>query len=481
MRYPSFIAEMDRPEHRPKLWAGVWSGYLIALAFGLLAFGAVVFDMSPHGDAFAVLVVVKLATNTATWWGLRRDRWALDLMTINITADVVLLTALIYYTGGPGSPMLAAYVIEVAVMALLSNLGVTLLVSGGILACYATMSTLVATGELAPTAPLALRPDNGWQVAVFVFYAAFAIGVPAFFSTRILARLREKELALQASTAELIEAGKQRSVFLASVTHELRTPIHGVQGLADLIAVGVYGPVTDRQKDACGAIKRSAQSLLGLIDDLLALVKADVGRLEIKPAPVDCVELAEQVVASVQWMLGTKKLALATDTASAPTGVISDRRMLGHILVNLVANAAKFTPEGGRVRVRVRGDGPDGFALEVSDTGVGIPADQRAAIFDAFRQVDGSDERRFGGVGLGLALVRRLVELLGGRVEVASVVGKGSTFTVHLPRIVPAAIAPAAPGPRWDDLTPTPVPTPRAVAAVTRAAPPAAPGDHRPD
>ncbi|MCA9679605.1 MAG: HAMP domain-containing histidine kinase, partial [Myxococcales bacterium] len=432
MRYPSFIEEMDRDENRPKLWAGVWSGYAIAIGFGLLALGAVLFDMSPYGRAFALMVAIKVVTNTATLVALRRDRWAIDLMTLNITADVLLMTAVLYYTGGPGSPLLAIYVIEVTVMALLSNLGVTLLVAAGILASYGTMATLVVTGELPTTAAPALQPAAGLQVVVYVGLAAFAIGVPTLFTTLILRRMRAQEAALQARTAELIEAGKQRSVFLASVTHELRTPIHGVQGLSDLIASGVYGPATERQQQACAAIKRSAQGLLGLIDDLLALVRADVGRLDVRVGDVELDELIEQVVASVQWMLGTKKLTLGTEVAPVAGGVVSDRRLLGHILVNLVANAAKFTPEGGRVTVRARGEG-DRLILEVADTGIGIPDDRREAIFEAFRQLDGSDERHYGGVGLGLTLVRRLVDLLGGTIELVSAVGKGSTFTVRLP------------------------------------------------
>ncbi len=433
--YPAFIAEMGRDANRHKLWAGVWSGYLIAAGFAVLAVAAAVFDIVPYGTELATIVAIKLATNTAVMLPLRRrSPRALDLMTINITADVVLLTAAIYYTGGPSSPLFVVYVIEVTVMALLSNMGVTLLVAGGILACFGSMCTLVATGTLERIPPPGLGEFGALEAVVFMAFAVFSIGVPTLFTSRFLKRLRDKEVALQHRSADLIEAGKQRSVFLASVTHELRTPIHGVQGLSDLIVAGVYGPVTDKQKDALAAIKRSSQSLLGLIDDLLALVRADVGRLEVNPGPVDLRELIDQVVASVQWMLGTKKLALVTEVGEAgPADVISDRRLLGHVLVNLVANAAKFTPEGGKVTVRARVEG-EHLILEVIDTGIGIPDDKRAAIFDAFRQLDGTDERTYGGVGLGLALVRRLCDLLGGHVRVDSIVGKGSAFTVELPK-----------------------------------------------
>jgi signal transduction histidine kinase len=354
-------------------------------------------------------------------------------MGLNMVADAVLMTAAIYYTGGPVSPLVAVYVIEVTVVALLSNVGITLMVAGGVLGCYGTMCGLVAAGSLPPTLPPGLGDVGGLDVLVFMAFAAFAIGVPTFLTLKIVAQLRHKETVLEARTAELIEAGKQRSVFLASVTHELRTPIHGVQGLADLISGGVYGPTTDKQRDAAASIKRSAQSLLHLIDDLLALVRADVGRLEVKVAPVDLCELVEQVVASVQWMLGTKKLTLTSEVGPHDEDdVVTDRRLLGQILVNLVANAAKFTPQGGKVTVRAFVE-RDRLVLEVADTGIGIPDDKREAIFEAFKQLDASDERTYGGVGLGLALVRRLCDLLGGVVSVESVVQKGSTFRVSLP------------------------------------------------
>ncbi len=439
MWLPPFVEELRREENRSKLWAGVGTGYLIVIGFSLLAATAVLFDVSPHGGPFALIVATKLTINTLCLVALsRRWRLALELMTLNITADVLCMTAGIYYTGGPGSQLIAIYVIEVAVMALLSNLGTALLTSAGILVCYGTMCVLVWQGVLAPTEQLGAGPMRGWHVLLYVLFAAFAIGVPTIFTSRIMAKLHDRELTLEARTAELIEAGKQKSVFLASVTHELRTPIHGIQGLAELISTGVYGPVGDKQRDAAATIKRNAQSLLHLIDDLLSLVRADVGRLEVRWGPVDLRELVEQVTGSVQWMLATKKLTLFADISDAT--VESDRRLLGHVLVNLVANAAKFTPERGEVRIRARASGAR-FTLTVEDTGIGIPDDKYQVIFEAFRQLDSGDERTYGGVGLGLALVKRLCDLLGGTVRVSSVVGKGSTFTVDLPAQAPAVVA----------------------------------------
>jgi signal transduction histidine kinase len=437
MWLPPFVEELRREENRPKLLAGIWTGYLIVIGFAVLATTAVVFDISPYAREFALIVATKLVINTICLVALRR-RWtfALELMTLNITADVFCMTAGIYYTGGPGSQLLAVYVIEVAVMALLSNLGTTLLTSAGILVLYATMCILVWQGVLPETHRLGSGPMRAWHVVLYLVFAAFAIGVPTVFTSRIMTKLRDREHELEQRTAELIEAGKQKSVFLASVTHELRTPIHGIQGLAELIATGVYGPVGEKQRDAAATIKRNAQSLLGLVDDLLALVRADVGRLDVKWSSVDLRELVEQVTASVQWMLATKNLTLVLDVPRVT--VETDRRLVTHILVNLLANAAKFTPERGEVRIRARvGDGR--FTLDVQDTGIGIPDDKFQVIFDAFRQLDAGDERTYGGVGLGLALVKRLCDLLGGGVTVESVVNVGSTFTVDLPATAPRA------------------------------------------
>jgi signal transduction histidine kinase len=263
-------------------------------------------------------------------------------------------------------------------------------------------------------------------------FCTMIVGVPAYFSAATLRALRTREAALEQRTAQLIQAATQRSQFVASMTHELRTPIHGVQGLADVIAAGVYGPVTDKQKDACASIKRSAQNLLSLIDDLLALTRAEAGKIDARPGPVDIRELVERVTASVSWMVGTKHLSLEADIAPELPSVESDERWLAHVLVNLVSNAVKFTPEGGRVTVRAaRRDAA--VALEVVDTGIGIAPEDRAAIFEPFRQGEHGDARGYGGVGLGLALVARLTDLLGAGVELDSAVGEGSTFRVIVP------------------------------------------------
>jgi signal transduction histidine kinase len=347
---------------------------------------------------------------------------------------VILLTAAIYFTGGPHSPLVASYVIEIAVLSLFSNLAVTTGMVGFVLVCFSTMMVLMTTGVLPPQ-PVPGAPGEVPSVGhaiTAIGFCAIIVGVPAVFSAATVRVLRARELVLERRTSQLIQTATQRSQFVASMTHELRTPIHGMQGLADVIAAGVYGPVTDKQKDACASIKRSAQTLLSLIDDLLALTRAEAGKIDARPAPVDIQTLVERVTASVSWMVGTKNLQLDVDIEPDLPAVASDERWLAHVLVNLVSNAVKFTPEGGRVTVRATRRG-SAVVLDVVDTGIGIAPEERVAIFEPFRQAEHGDAKGYGGVGLGLALVARLTDLLGAEVELDSVVGKGSTFRVAVP------------------------------------------------
>ena len=449
MRYPDFIAEMGLEANRPKLRFGVWSGYGQVIAFTALAMLGGATGVVPWLWQFYLLVAIKLATNTLALVSLRRRWLVLELQGLNTFADVLVMTGAIYFTGGQISPLFPIYLLEISLIALLTNVGVTLLTVGIVLLCYTTMAVAVHAGVL-PTFPAPIETSAGLttaHVVVQLLFAAFVILAPTLYTSRILTILRRKEQDLERRSAELVEAGKQKSQFMANITHELRTPIHGICGLAELVDSGVYGPVTDKQKAASESIKRSALGLLGLIDDLLALSKADAGKLELKVTEVDIVAAIDAVAASVRWMSGTKKISLYLDVPPELPVIETDRGKLGQILVNLIANAIKFSPEGGTVTVQARrlparrgrtADG-DGVTITIEDRGVGIPADELASIFDEFRQVDGSTERTYGGVGLGLALVKRLTNLLGGQVTVTSEVGVGSAFTVILPMRTPAA------------------------------------------
>jgi signal transduction histidine kinase len=187
-------------------------------------------------------------------------------------------------------------------------------------------------------------------------------------------------------------------------------------------------------------IKTSAKRLHVLIDDLLQLATHDAGKLDLKLEPVALGELVTSTAASAQWLLGGKQLTVTVDVAPDIPTVRTDRTKVTQILINLLSNAIKFTPDGGSITLHALAHA-EGVELAVADTGVGIPAEALARIFDEFYQVDGSPVREYGGVGLGLALVKRLAELLGGSVAVESQVERGSRFSVRLPLNAPGSEA----------------------------------------
>jgi signal transduction histidine kinase len=435
MRVPGFIAEMGDPRHRPQLVTSVKTGYLTVFGFLALALLADRLHVVPFQRAFLVPLFVKLATNTAAAVTLRLDRAALLAATVNVATDMFTMTAVIYFTGGELSPLFPIYLIEITVVALLGNVGLTVLCAVGATVMYAAMAILVRTGLL-PATPPPVAVTGGLTstyVAVDLAYAAFVLGVPTYYAARILQDLRGKQRALEHRTQQLVEAGRQKSQFMANVTHELRTPIHGMCGLSDLIESGIYGPVTPKQKDAQQAIKRSARSLLALIDDLLELSRADAGKLDLRAEDVDVAELVTTVVAAARWMVGTKALSLETDVQAGLPPAHADPRALKQVLLNFLSNAAKFTPDGGRIVVAAGRDGQGGVRLAVTDSGIGIAEEDHERIFEEFRQIDGSAERQYGGVGLGLAVVKRLSDAMGARVRVESAPGKGATFSVLVP------------------------------------------------
>jgi signal transduction histidine kinase len=463
VKYPAFIAEAVAPANRPKLRFGIYTGYALAAAFAVLAGAAAALELTPWRWAFVGLISTKLLLNSIAWLCLVKERFVPITQVLNSSADVTLLTGAIYFTGASHSPLIATYVVIVSAIALLANVGTTILVAGGIVVSFASMMLLMAIGVLPPTLPpgqIGGEPSAGYTV-VAIAYCAFVVGIAGYFCAATLRTLRQKERDLEAKTAQLMQANTQRSQFVASMTHELRTPIHGIQGLADVIAAGVYGSVTDKQKEACASIKRSAQSLLGLVDDVLNLARADAQKIEARPSNVAIADLIERVTSSVTWMIGTKKIKLVSEVAADLPFVQSDDRWLAHVLVNLVSNAVKFTPEGGTVIVRAyERERQDAVVLEVQDTGIGIAKSDRDRIFEPFRQGDSSmqstdsDSKGYGGVGLGLALVAKLTDLLGAKVELDSDVGKGSTFRVIVPldykgravsRLMRAVVAPLDP------------------------------------
>jgi signal transduction histidine kinase len=244
------------------------------------------------------------------------------------------------------------------------------------------------------------------------------------------------------------DANRAKSQFLANVSHELRTPLNAIGGYAQLLDMGLHGPVTDAQRAALARVESAQRRLLALINDVLNYAKLEGGRVEYALGMVDLRDVVTDVTPLVEPQLAAKGLALDLRLPEAPCTVWADRDKLGQVLVNLLSNATKFT-EGrhpatgapGRVTVAVatrRGAAADAVFLRVTDTGRGIPRDKQAAIFEPFVQVRAGDGSAYAqateGTGLGLAISRDLARGMGGDLRVRSREGEGAAFTVVLRR-----------------------------------------------
>jgi len=259
--------------------------------------------------------------------------------------------------------------------------------------------------------------------------------------SRIAERTQELRLALEASDkqAKAVAAASQaKSDFLAGMSHELRTPLNAVIGFAELMRMNERAePLTRRQAQAVEQILGSGQHLLSLIEEVLDLARIEAGKLSMSVERVDPQLVVRQVCDNLRTQAEAAGVTLRAPAPTAGLGVVADRTRLRQVLINLVSNAIKYNREGGDVLLEVR-QTADGVALSVHDTGVGIPADQMADLFQPFNRL-GRETSDVAGTGIGLAVSHRLAEAMDGRLEAVSLSGEGSTFTLHLPLARPAA------------------------------------------
>ncbi len=228
------------------------------------------------------------------------------------------------------------------------------------------------------------------------------------------------------------EANAAKSSFLAMMSHELRTPLNAIGGYAELIEMGIRGPVTDQQRDDLGRIKRSQKHLLSIINDILSHARIEAGQLTVRDGDVALDDVLTNLDALIAPQVAEKGVHYEA-TGAEGVAVRADREKLQQVLLNLVSNAVRFTDVGGAVGVTCVSTG-DLVRVRVADTGIGIPSDKLDAIFEPFVQVDAGLTRRTGGTGLGLAISRDLMAAMGGRITVSSEPGRGSAFTIELPR-----------------------------------------------
>jgi len=246
---------------------------------------------------------------------------------------------------------------------------------------------------------------------------------------------RERQLEAEAKHAEAVEANRAKSEFLAVVTHELRTPLNAVIGYSEMIEedAAAAGRV-DLARDA-SRIERSARHLLALIDQVLQLTSADAGNDDLKPRSVDMQQMVAEIVAAMRDAAEQRGNRMAVRVSDDAQVAYTDGTKLAVCVSALLSNAIKFT-ENGLVAVSVSreaGERGDQLIIAVSDTGCGVAEADRERIFNAFTQLDATKTRTTGGMGLGLAVARRVARALGGELDASSQVGKGSTFTLRIP------------------------------------------------
>ena len=247
---------------------------------------------------------------------------------------------------------------------------------------------------------------------------------------------KRAESELQRLTMEALEANRAKSDFLAAMSHELRTPLNAIGGYAQLIEMGLRGPVTDEQRVDLLKIQRSKTHLDGLVSDVLNFAKLGSGKIDFRVRPISVRQTVDAVIEMVAPQLVQKALKLEPYAAPNDGHILADADRTRQILLNLFANALKFTAPGGIITPDVCVE-PGLVMISVRDTGIGIPTEQLDRIFEPFIQVRRSVDSSDHGFGLGLAISRQLARAMGGDLTVRSEVGRGSTFTLTLPRATP--------------------------------------------
>jgi signal transduction histidine kinase/CheY-like chemotaxis protein len=291
--------------------------------------------------------------------------------------------------------------------------------SDGALARLHAKWFFIPSNETQAIADLQTARSRAWQWGGLALGATL-LGVLSLFQTRRLRIAQQQAAAANAS----------KSRFLASMSHEIRTPMNAVLGLSNML---LETRLDSRQRETARLIRHSAESLLHIINDVLDVSKMEAGKLVLDPVVFPVASLIEDTASLLRPRAAEKNLKLTIRLdESLPAYVRADKGRVAQVLLNLMANAVKFT-EKGEVEVSASVPSPGQLRISVRDTGIGIPADALPRLFAEFEQVDPSITTRFGGTGLGLAISRKLVKLMGGDIAVASDLGKGSTFTLTLP------------------------------------------------
>ncbi|WP_293679069.1 ATP-binding protein [uncultured Phenylobacterium sp.] len=400
-------------------------------AFGWGA-GAILFACMIVADALAYFVSRPDTIADA------RGRTALRLASTVLTSVLWTISAVIYWRVGGFAGQVVALVQLCSLLIIAQNLS------------FKSWISSLAFGAVPAVALVTLPAVMGGFEGAQLFNVALSVALALAYlanDTRenvIHARtLHETQAALEAQTARAEAANAAKSAFLALISHELRTPMNGVLGMARALNEGRLGV---RQRGQVDMLVKSGEGLMTILNDLLDLSKIEAGKLELEAAPFDLHEVAAETVRLWMQAAKDKGIDLALEVApTVPRYVTGDPTRLRQILTNLVSNALKFTPDGS-VRLSLSGVCTVGdvatVAFAVKDTGIGMTPEQKARVFEPFAQAEAATARQYGGTGLGLSICRQFATLMGGEITAESAPGVGSTFRFTL--ALPLAEAPAA-------------------------------------
>jgi signal transduction histidine kinase len=253
-------------------------------------------------------------------------------------------------------------------------------------------------------------------------------------ASRDFEELRRNRDALEQAKDEAEAASRAKTEFLANMGHELRTPLNAIIGFASLISDGAFGPIADRYAKYAAAIAESGTHLATIINSILDMAQAEADRLVLVEEEVEIARAVAFSIGTIEEMARRAHIDCLTEIPDDLPQFLGDAAKLRQILINLLSNAVKFTPIGGRVRVSAGREDNDGLALRVEDTGIGMSPEAVPIALTPFGQIDAGLNRKYDGIGLGLPLTKRLVELHGGTLEIDSTPGKGTAITAHFPK-----------------------------------------------
>ena len=390
---------------------------------------------------FALLLMMVLA----------RSRWPVPVLRVLATGWYIIpasaISFMVLETGGFKSSYYAG--LNLVILAATSVIQATMWES--LIAVTVILSLYLAAGIFSNTTIITVAEfGTMFNNAYFLLVTSAIVVTGNYFFNQL--RFREFTLrheldlnrkSLEATNRKLIEMDQLKSRFFANVSHELRTPLTLMLGPLEVLQKKSSATLDTVTQEIVQTMHANGMRLLKLINDLLELIRLEAGKLEAKSELLPVAEFVNGLTSAVRQMAKEKNITLETQTAAELGTLLGDRDKLEKVVLNLLFNALKFTPTGGRVWFRAEKSG-EKFLITVGDNGVGIEEKSLPFVFDRFWQADGSSKRKFQGVGIGLALVKELTEMMGGTVAVQSQPGKGATFTVTLPYKPAAASAPVA-------------------------------------